>query len=130
MRRQPATGMLVRHDRPPAAVVVATLAELQSLVAGRLVRALRLSNGVVAYVAHDTSGLPVNHVASWLANELGCGLGLDEFLHGPAVIFGCLNADGEWDGLEYECPSGVREMLEREETDNVAVHTQGLLFCR
>lgn len=121
--------MLLRHDRPPAAVVVARYADLRALIS-RPIAASQVSRSVVIYTAADTAGLPLNPVASWLANELGAGLGLDDLLHGPAVVFGCLNPDGEWDGLEYDCPPEVRGMLEREEDENVAVHPQGLLFSR
>lgn len=108
-------------------MIVSTLEELRALI-GRPVAALRLASGVVAYVAEDAAGLPFNPVSTWLANELGCGLGLDDFLHGPAVVFSCLNKDGDWDGLEYDCPPAIREMLERKEDESVAIHAQGLLF--
>jgi hypothetical protein len=73
-----------------------------------------------------------NAAAGWLARELGYQRPA-RFL-GPAVVFGCLNGAGEWDGVEYDCPDEVWGVMSEladqpeEEAAHVAVHEAGVLF--
>lgn len=101
--------MFLRPAAPPVAVVVSHYDDLRAAIGGP-VRAVRLSAEVVCYVREHLAGEPINPTATGLAVSLAEKPQIAEPIRGVAVVFGCVSPEGEWDGLEYDCPTWVWDL--------------------